>query len=64
MARGRMSQSSKAAAVKTQTRRVEGCDYAKLSAAASETTASDRMARGGGVKDTLAEANESVLAAQ
>ncbi len=35
----------------------------KPNAAASETTASDRRARGGGVIDTLAEANGSVLAA-
>ena len=40
-----------------------GSDYVKPNAAASETTASDCRARGGGVIDTLAEANKSVLAA-
>ncbi len=39
-------------------------DYAKLKAAASETTGSDRSARGGSVIDTLAESRGSVLGAQ
>ena len=39
-------------------------DYAKLKAAASETTGSDRSARGGGVIDTLAKSNGAVLALQ
>ena len=39
-------------------------EFAKANAAASETTASDRRARGGGVIDTLAKANGLVLAAQ
>ena len=39
-------------------------EFAKANAAASETTASDRRARGGGEIDTLAEASGAVLAAQ
>jgi hypothetical protein len=41
-----------------------GREFAKGNVAASETTASDRRARGGGVIDTLAKANRSVLTAQ
>ena len=39
-------------------------EFAKANAAASETTASDRRARGGGEIDTLAEASGAVLAAK
>ena len=39
-------------------------DYAKLKAAASETTGSDCSARGGGVIDTLPDSRGSVLGAQ
>ena len=39
-----------------------GSDYTMPNAAASETTASDRRARSGGVIDTLAELNGAVLA--
>ena len=41
-----------------------GREFMKGNIVASKTTASDRKARGGGVIDTLAEANGSVLAAQ
>ena len=41
-----------------------GREFTKGNVAASETTASDRRARGGGVIDTLAESNGAVLASQ
>ena len=41
-----------------------GREFAKGNVAASETTASDRRARGGGVIDTLAESKGAVLASQ
>ena len=41
-----------------------GREFAKGNVTASETTASDRRARGGGVIDTLAESNGAVLASQ
>ena len=55
VAKGRLQKLSKAAEVEC---------YAKLNATASKTTTSDRRTRGGGVIDTLAEANRLVLAAQ
>ena len=41
-----------------------GREFAKGNVAASETTGSDRRARGGSVIDTLAKSNGAVLASQ